>query len=413
MALYVAIPKLGMAMTEATVVEWKIAEGGRVEKDEVVLTIETEKTSWDVEALGAGWLHVLVPEDETVPVGRVVGLIAETEVEFADLQSRPPAVIMTTEAAPEQAVGIQGDQQQPAAERRRRDVKASPVARKLAEENGLDLTAIAGTGPEGRIVREDVERALAERASGVRPAGPTGKRAATTFPLKGIRRTIAEHMTQSLAVAAQLSYMGEADMSAVVSLRAQLLEMEAEFGVRVSYMDIILAALAIALRDNPILNSSVVGDQVWVWEGINIGVAVSLDHGLEGGIVVPVVRNVDRKPIPDLSREVASLIERARAGKLMPDDIADGTFTLTNLGTVGGGWFFGTPIVNQPQSAILAIGSVSDRAVVVDGQVVVRPLMPFSLTFDHRVMDGAPAIRFAGRFVELLADPEVLLAPRA
>ena len=423
MASYVAIPKLGMAMTEATVVQWQVAEGAHVDRGDVVVTIETDKTNWDVEASAPGWLHVLVPPEETVPVGRVIGLLAETEAELSTLQQQPNREIMTTapepgaaeEHAAEPTTATEGAPQP----ERRKDVRVSPVARKIAEEHGLDLETVTPTGPDGRIVREDIERAIAARAAEPGLAAATtptptpevrdGKHVATTIPFKGMRRSIAEHMHRSLSVAAQLTYIGEADMSEVVALRAQLLAHEDQVGAHVTYNDILVLAVARALHSVPILNSSLVGDEVLIWDDINIGVAVALDRGLEGGLIVPVVRNADRKSLRQVSGEIAALVEKARTNRLSPDDVAGGTFTVTNLATVAGGWFVGTPIINQPQSAIIATGAVSDRPVARNAQVVIRPVMPFSLTFDHRVVDGAPAAKFAARLIELLAEPALLL----
>ncbi len=423
MASYVAIPKLGMAMTEATVIQWLVAEGAHVDRGDVVLTIETDKTNWDIEASAPGWLHVLVPPDETVPVGRVVGLLAESEVELSALQGQPAREIMTTGpalGAAEESAPATSAPDTPTEPGRRKDVRVSPVARKIAEENGLESANIVASGPDGRIVRDDVERALAERAVAAMPSSAAGrppaaagshdgKRIAATIPLKGMRRSIAEHMQRSLAISAQLTYMGEADMGEAVALRNQLLAHEREVGAHITFNDILVVAVARALRSVPILNASLVGDEVVVWDDINVGVAVALERGLEGGLIVPVVRNADRKSLREVSTEVASLVEKARSGRLLPDDVAGGTFTVTNLATVAGGWFIGTPIINQPQSAIIATGAVSDRPVARNGQVVIRPIMPFSLTFDHRVVDGAPAAKFAARLVELLAEPALLL----
>ncbi len=407
MAIFVAIPKLGMAMTEATLVDWKVAEGDPVSRGDVVVTIETEKTNWDVEALAPGFLHIVVPVDATVPVGRVVGLIAETAEELATLQREPDRELYTTapEPVPEGQAPAATDAPRRQAGERRGEIKVSPLAKKLAAEAGIDLGAVEGTGPEGRVVREDVEREIARRQHAGAAAGGPDLRVAMTIPLKGMRRTIAEHMHRSLAVAAQLTYLGEVDMSEVVAYRQDLRERRTDDDPRVTYTDILVVAVARALREHPILNSSLIDDEIRVWDEVNIGVAVALDRGLEGGLIVPVVRDADRKSLAVVSQEVASLVERARAGRLMPDDVSGGTFTLTNLGTVGGGWFFGTPIINQPQSAVLGTGSVTERAVVRDGQVVARPVMPYSLTFDHRVIDGAPAMKFATRLTELLETP--------
>ncbi len=409
MAAHIAIPKLGMTMTEATVDTWKVKEGDRVEKGDVVLVIQTEKTRWDVEAAASGYVHILVEEEVTAPVGRVVGLIAETPEELEALQKEPPREIFTTapEAAPVPAPAAPPTA---AGAGRLKGVRISPLARKMAEEHGIDPSSVTGTGPGGRIVREDVEKAIeAAKKAAVPVEAYAGKTVKTTIPLKGIRKMIAEHMQRSLAVAAQLTTMGEIDMTEVIALRNALREQEGASGARVTYTDIIVVAIARALQDNPIINSSVLENEIVIWEEINIGVAVALEEGLEGGLIVPVVRNADQKSLTEISQETRSLVEKARAGKLMPDDVTGGTFTLTNLGAVGGGWGFGTPIINQPQCAILGTGSISDRPVVRDGQIVVRPIMTYSLTFDHRAIDGAPAAKFAARVIELLENAGELL----
>jgi len=434
MAEYIAIPKLGMQMTEATLVEWKISEGGRIEKGEVVLTIETEKTQWEVEAATSGLVHIMVPVEEVAPVARVVGMIVESEGELDDLKKNPPGEIYTSEAgaAAAQAAGAEtpvaaaaSDAQAAAASearaagQERSRVRISPVARKMAEEHMIDVTAVTGTGPEGRIVKEDIQKAIEARGKGeVAPAtgavAPTGevyqgKRVKSTIPLKSMRKTIAEHMHRSLAVSAQLTQMGEIDMTEVKKLRATLVQQEEAIGVRITYTDILVLATAKVLKENPIVNASLMENEVKLWEDINVGVAVAIEGGTDGGLIVPVVRNADRKSLVEINQELRALVEKARTGKLMPDDVSGGTFTVTNLGAFGGGYGFGTPIINQPESAILGTGSIVDRPVVRDGQIVVRPVMTYSLTFDHRVIDGAPATRFMLRLIEVLESPGLLL----
>jgi pyruvate dehydrogenase E2 component (dihydrolipoamide acetyltransferase) len=408
MAAYIAIPKLGMTMTEATLVEWKVKEGDRVEKGDIVLAIQTEKIKWDMEASASGYVHILVEVDVTAPVGRVVGLIAETTEELEALQREPAREMFTT--VPAAAVGPSTAPAPPAAGRAERPegIRISPLARKMAEEHSIDITAVVGTGPGGRIVREDIERAIAEKEQAPAVEAYEGKTAKTTIPLKGMRKVIAEHMQRSLAVAAQLTMMGEIDMSEVIKLRSTILEQKQRADTRVTFTDILVVVVARALQDHPIMNSSLVEDEIVIWEDINIGVAVALEDGLEGGLIVPVIRNAEQRSLREIAAEVRTLVEKARTGRLLPDDVAGGTFTLTNLGAVGGGWGFGTPIINQPQSAILGAGSISDRPVVRDGQVVVRPIMTYSLTFDHRVIDGAAAAKFMARVSQLLEDPTLL-----
>jgi len=297
MAAYIAIPKLGMSMTEATLVEWKVKEGDRVEKGDIVLVIETAKTKWEVEASASGFVHILVGEDATAAVGRVVGLIAETREELEALRREPAREIFTTVAEPVEAPPVAAAP--PAAVRveEERRLRISPVARKMAEEHMIDITTIAGTGPEGRIVREDIERAIEEKKKVPPVEFYEGKRIKTTIALKGMRRAIAEHMHRSLAVSAQLTAMGEIDMTEVIRLRNALLEQEAVLDARITYTDIFVLAIAKALSDNPIINSSLIENEIKIWEDINIGVAVALEEGVEGGLIVPVVRNADQKSL--------------------------------------------------------------------------------------------------------------------
>ena len=407
MATYIAIPKLGMTMTEATLVEWKVREGEWVEEHQAVMEIETEKIKCDVETTAPGFVHILVAKGNKVPVGRVVGLLAESKEELEALQKEPPKEIYTTVVEAAEAPAVEATP--PAALRAEegKRIRISPVARRMAEEHMIDITTITGTGPDGRIVREDIERAIETKK-----APPVevyeGRRVKATIPLAGMRKAIAEHMHRSLSLAAQLTSMGEIDMTEVIKLRNDLLEVEEVIGARITYTDILVLVLAKALKENPIINSSLIGDQINVWEDINIGVAVALE-GEGGGLIVPVVRNADRKSLVEISQAVKALVDKAREGKLMPDDVTGNTFTLTNLGAFGGGWGFGTPIINQPDSAILGTGAITERAVVREGQIVIRPIMTYSFTFDHRVIDGAPAGIFMARVTQLLEKPGLLL----
>jgi pyruvate/2-oxoglutarate dehydrogenase complex dihydrolipoamide acyltransferase (E2) component len=408
MATNVAIPKVGMAMKEATLLEWKAEEGARVSKGEVILLLQAEKVKVEVEAQADGFLHVLVGVNVKVkvPVGRIVGLIAETEEELAALQNESPQEMFTT--APVAAAGAasrgvaSGAPSRPSA-----NVIISPAARKLAQEQMIDVTTVTGTGPGGRIIREDVEAAMRARdeAPAMAAGEYAGKQVKERIPLVGMREAIAEHMQRSLAISAQLTMMGEIDMSQIVRLREEFLRQEKSLGTRISYNGIFIYVCARALLDNPIINSSLEGNEIVVWEDVNIGVAVAIEEGL----IVPVVHNADKKSLVEISRESASLVEKARTGSLSPDDVMDGTFTVTNLGAVGGGWGFGTPIINQPQSAILGTGAIGDRAVVRDGQIVARPIMTYSFTFDHCVIDGAPAAKFIARVIQLLESPGLFI----
>jgi pyruvate dehydrogenase E2 component (dihydrolipoamide acetyltransferase) len=403
MAAYIAIPKLGQVTTEVTLVEWKANEGDRVEKGSVVLEIETEKIKSDIEAEASGFLHILVGEGATALVGRVVGLIAETKEELAALQKEPPKEIFAAPTEAEKKPAPAQEAGPPARAEEGEHIRISPVARKMAEEHMVDISKITGTGPGGRIVREDIEKAIAA-GGGATPNEYQGRRVKETIPLRGMRRAIAERMHRSLAESAQLTAIGEMDMTEVVKLRKELVERADFIGARVTYTDILVLVAARVLKEKPMVNSSLLGNELKLWEDVNIGVAVALEEGL----IVPVVKNADQKSIAEISNSIRTLAEKARQGRLTPDEVTGGTFTITNLGAAGAGWRFETAIINQPEAAILGAGGITDRAVVRDGKIVIRPIMTYSFTYDHRIIDGALAVQFMARIIELLETPGLL-----
>jgi pyruvate dehydrogenase E2 component (dihydrolipoamide acetyltransferase) len=242
-------------------------------------------------------------------------------------------------------------------------------------------------------------------------AGETldGKRIKKTFPLEGMRAAIAEHMVRSLRTSAQLTTTAEIDMTEAVRIRNSYLEREEELGIRISFTGLVVFVLARALRDVPMVNASLIDGRMILWEDINIGVAVAVKlNAFESGLLVPVVRNADEKPLVELSKEIKGLTQRARALQLQPDDLGGGTFTVTNVGTFGVGWSISTPIINQPEAAILGTGVIEERAVVRKGEIVARPMMSCFLTFDHRILDGAPVGAFLDRFKRLMENPALM-----
>ena len=240
---------------------------------------------------------------------------------------------------------------------------------------------------------------------GVTPVIYQGKRVKSTISLKGMRKAIAEHMHRSLSISAQLTAMGEIDMTEMVKLRETLVSQAEVIGARITYTDIFVFTVARLLKEHPIINSSLIDNEIKLWESINVGVAVALEEGL----IVPVVKDADKKSLVEISQTVRALAEKTREGKLVPDDISGGTFTITNLGALGGGYRFETAIINQPESAILGVGGISDRAVVRDGQIVIRPIMTYYFTYDHRVVNGADAARFMTSVIQRLENPGSLL----
>jgi pyruvate dehydrogenase E2 component (dihydrolipoamide acetyltransferase) len=412
MVLEIVVPKLGMGMGDVTMVEWKAQEGEKVEKGNVVLLIETEKTEWNVEAGASGFLHILVMEGVKAKIGQVVGLIAETREELEKLQKETPGELLTGEI--KEAPSAETAQGKPGAARveagGRERIRISPVARKMAEEHRLDITRIQGTGPEGRIVKEDIEKAIEEQKREAIPSKEgtpayQGRRVKETIRLKGMRKVIAERMHSSLSSSAQLTMMGEFDVTEIVKLREAFLDQEKVIGVKITYTEILVYAIARALRDHPDINVSLFDNEIKVWEDINIGVAVAL--GKEG-LLVPVVKQADKKSLLEISREVKNLVEKARGGKILPDEVTGGTFTLTSVGAIGVS-YFQTPVINQPESAILGTGPIMEKPVVKNGQIVIAPMMPYSLTFDHRVINGFGAEQFLVSLKGLVETPGLLL----
>lgn len=417
MATSIAIPKLGMSMTRATLIEWKAKEGDRVEKDGIVLVIETEKTGWEVKADTCGYLHILVEEGKEVGVSRVVGMIAATKEELEALQKEPHKEIYTTVAEVKETpqvgpapslTGVASVSRSAEGDR----IRISPVARKMAEEHMIDITKIVGTGPGGRIVQEDVEKAMEVKKRMAVPSvaleAYQGRQLKGTILIKGIRKAVAEHMLRSLSVSAQLTVMGEFDMTEMVKLRESFLKQEKMISTRITYTEMLVLAIAKVLKDNPLLNASLIDNEIKLWEDINIGVAVGLGEKGDQGLIVPVVKNADKKPLVEISQAVKAMVEKAQAGKLMPDDVTGGTFTLTSIGARGVS-FFQTPIINQPESAILGVGPIMQRPVAKDGQIQISPIMTYSLTYDHRIVDGVVAETFLLRLKEFLEAPGLLL----
>ena len=395
----VIVPKLGMSTEPITLVEWKAQEGDRVEKGSVVLVVETEKIRHDIEAEASGFLHILVEAGKEAPIGSAAGLIMATEKELAALQ-KGKVVEEAAEAKEAPA---------PAEEER---VKISPVARRMAEEHMIDIAGVAGSGPEGRIVKEDIEREIAKKAEA--PAAPVeagaegyqGRKVKSKLPVTGIRKAIAEHMHRSLSVAAQLTVMGELDVSELVKARKKLVAQEEKLGARITYTDLMVAAVAKLLKEYPLVNASLIGNEIIQWEDINVSIAVALEEGL----IVPVVKNADQKSLVEISKEVRSLAKRARERALAPEEVQGGTFTITNLGAMGGGYRFETVIINQPESAILGTGGIGDRPVVREGKIVARPIMTYYLTYDHRVFTGAVAAAFINSLAKLLESPDSFIS---
>jgi 2-oxoglutarate dehydrogenase E2 component (dihydrolipoamide succinyltransferase) len=428
MPIDIKIPIVGESITEGTVARWFKKEGDAVHAEEPLFELETEKATTEVPAPGAGVLHITVPEGNTVAIGSVVGRIDEQS------QAQQPKIETKRDGAPRS--GEKGERpkleshqktesaRRPEAPTSPQEPALSPEVRRLVREKGVDTSRLKGTGPRGRITREDVLGQLEQEQSSHNVAEEAPSRAAgdgkqpppasgtpsadgtreRRVPMSAIRQRIAERLVAAQRTAAILTTFNEADLSAVIAIRKQYKEaFQQKHGVGLGVMSFFVKAAVGSLRAYPIINSRIDGSDIVYPECYNVGVAVSTERGL----MVPVLRDADRMSFATVEKRLAELAEKARAGKISVDDLQGGTFTITNGGVFGS--LMSTPLLNPPQSAILGMHAIQKRPVVRDDQIVIRPMMYLALSYDHRLIDGRDAVLFLVRVKECIENPERLM----
>ena len=400
MATEIKLPRLGQGMESGTIVRWLKSEGEPVEKGEPLYELDTDKVTQEVEADASGVLLRIAVEEGEVEVGRTIALIGQEGESVPDEAPAP---------APEEPAKPEAKRAAPAAQTLQQTVarsdgrgggriKASPLARRIARERGVELSSLQGTGPEGRIVAEDVEQAAAGPAPAA--AAPAPPSEAEVVPLTSLRRTIARRMTEAWqAPAFQISM--SADMTRALAIRARLVERGDTPKPTIS--DLLTKVSAAALMRHREVNALYEGDAVRLLASADIGMAVATERGL----LVPVIRGCERLTIPEIAAARADLVERARSGKLQQADLEGGSFTISNLGMYGVEQF--VAVLNPPQAAILAVGAVQETPVARDGAVEIRPLMTMTLTCDHRSVDGATAADFLRTLKTFLEEPGLAL----
>ena len=364
----IIMPQLGESIAEGTVVKWLVPVGGAIQTDQDLLEVETEKVDLVIPSPASGVLReIVVPEGTTVPVGTLL----------ARIDSAPPSNVINR-------VGGVVLRQAPEGEDR-----LSPVVRQLAKEHGVDLTRVKGTGAGGRVTKKDVEEFIAQSGTSAKGTvtGSEHSMGEEFLPITQMRKTIADRMVKSKQTSAHVTTFFEADFSSIAKFRE---------GRNLTYVPFIVRAVTRAIRDVSTVNSSWGEQGIVVKKDIHIGIATALEDGL----LVPVVRYADRKGLTQLAKEIADFAERARSKKLSPEEVQGGTFTITNHG--GFGSLFSTPIIHQPQIAILGVGAIQKRAVVIDDAIAIRPMGYLSLSFDHRVIDGATADQFMAKMKHYL-----------
>ncbi len=423
MAVEIHVPELGESVADATVGRWLKQEGEAVKSGEPLVELETDKINFEVEAEEDGVLESIAKgEGETVNVGEVIGTIGEGDGSEAPAAQEEAG---TPEEAPEEEEGAVSEGEGAAEEadgHREMEVRASPSVRKLAREYEIDLAEVSGSGSGGRVTREDVERLIREQSRGGAPAreaerpapeedGRREERPAVRedgreerVRMSRRRQTIARRLVEAQQTAAMLTTFNEADMSAVMELRNRRKEgFQERHGVKLGFMSFFTKAAIGALKAFPKINAELRGDELILKHYYDIGVAVNTEEGL----VVPVVRDADKKSFADIEREIGELALKARERRLALEDLQGGTFTITNGGIFGS--LVSTPILNAPQVAILGMHKIQQRPVVVDGEIQARPMMYLALSYDHRIVDGADAVSFLVRIKELIEDPASLL----
>ncbi|MFN8483242.1 MAG: 2-oxo acid dehydrogenase subunit E2 [Anaerolineae bacterium] len=449
MAVRIIMPKLGMAMSEGVLAKWSRPDGETVQKDDEVAVVMSKKITYKVTAAEGGILRHVVQEKATTPVGAVLGFVLAPGEAMPAVEDMPPAGEAAVEAAA--AAPVVGAVAPPPAAPRPKGgfVPASPAARRVAKEQGIDLGDVPGSGADGMVTEADVRRFLDERAKAAAapvadvlttpaarqlaqerglnladipgtglggrvmeqdvagygqprpaatPAPPQPAAAARIVPFMGMRQAIAENMVQSLQTMAQVTITTEIDATELVKMRSQLKQ---DFDL--TFTDLLVRAVAKALKAHPLLNATLIGDEIHMLPAIHIGVAVALPDGL----IVPVMRDADKRSVQEIAQEAKRLAEGARSGDLSVDEVTGGTFTITNLGSYGIDAF--TPIINSPEVAILGVGRIVEKPAIVGDQIVKRSLMTLSLTIDHRIVDGAPGAEFLRTLRGLLEAPYRLL----
>ena len=401
MIIVIEMPALSSTMKKGKVVKWHKKEGDFVEKGETLFEVETDKVNVEVESLASGLLRkILLGEGIEVPVNTPIAIISDTMDE--DISS-------VIGAKP--SVSVSPAKQEPKEVKRWiSKPKISPLARRIAEEEDIDIQTIEGTGPGGRITKQDIERAIAERSQA--PLKPTKAEAKSevTREIEGyedieltkMRKVTAQRLQESKVTAPHFYVDVTTDATAIAQLKGDFGKRSEKSAGKITVNDILIKIVSQALKEFPMVNASFLKDRIRVYRTINIGVAVAVDDGL----VVPVVRNSDQKSISQISHEVTELARKARTKRLVPDEYMGGTFTITNLGMFGVESFHA--IINPPESGILAVSAIIQKPVVVDGEITIRPCVKLSLSVDHRVVDGAVAAQFLARIKELVEDPFLL-----
>ena len=419
MPITITVPQMGESVVDGTIGAWRKQTGDPVARDEVVVEILTDKITVEVPSGYAGRLgKILVREGDAVKVGEPLAILLREGETDSDMASVDPSAVSSAHGASHHA-SAHGSSTVAKAVAPTATVTApgrartSPALRRKARELGIDLTHIAGTGPRGRVSSSDLERASgAPSPAAARPATPSWKPTSPAssgepverMPFAGVRKIIAQHMVNSRQTSAHVTTLDEVDMTRLVDFRTRHKDrILKQYGVKLTFMPFIIKAATAALKNHPRINASLTDTEILYKKYYHVGFAVARDEGL----IVPVIKHADSKGILQLASELGLLADRARGGALTPDDVSGGTFTITNAGMYGA--LASTPVINQPQVAILGVHAIKKRPVVLEGQIVARDMMYLVLSFDHRLIDGHTAVQYLREVCENLEEPAHML----
>lgn len=395
MVVEVKLPKLGRIMEEGKIVNWYKGEGDEVEEGEPLFEVETDKASSDVEAKTSGTLlKVIASPGEIIPVNKIVAFIGEPGEEIPEITEKEEIKESEAEEKIQEKEPSKEEVPKPSEKEKAEKVKAIPAARRLAKEKGISLSKVRGTGPQGAITEEDVEKAITEEET------PEEIKVKEKVALEGMKKRTAKRMTESFQEAPHFYLSKEVDMEKAAEFRKEITsKIKKESGVKPTFTDIIVAAVAKTLKNNPYINATLDEEEIVLYEDVNVGIAVATDQGL----VVPVIHDANEKALSEISSQRSELVDKARSNNLQVDEISAGTFTITNLGMFGISQF--DAIINPPESSILAIGEIKEKPVAVDEKVEVRKRMNLTLSIDHRIVDGAIGANFLEDLKKVLENP--------
>ncbi len=395
MATLVVMPRLGYSMDKGMIEKWHKNEGDPVEKEELLLSILTDKVSFEYQSPATGILRKILRQvNETVPVSEPIGIIAGLEEDISNLLSAKPEM-------PEKEPAVAARPQMEKIPEEPRRGFASPLVKKIAQEHNIDLSKVIGTGPGGKIMKEDVFKVVEKKGA---PVAAAKTPPAEGIPVAGIRKIIGQRMSESKRNFPHFYLSLEVDMAQVLEIRNQIIErIEKERGIRVSVTDLLVKIVAQALKKHPMVNSTFEEERIRLFPEINVAVAMAGKEGL----IVPVVHQADQRSIGEISSRLKELNQKVQDGNLSLEDVQGGTFTLSNLGMFGIDQFIA--IINPPQCAILAVGKVNKKAVVINDQVVIRPMAWTTLSADHRIVDGKQGAEFLAEIKEIIENPNLLL----